>query len=181
MLIPILILSVGAVFAGVVFAPYFIGEHNAAFWGTSIGLAADNHVLHEAHLIKEKWVKFAPLIVTLIGMVLAWFFYVRNPDLPRKLAANKGPLYTFLYNKWFFDEIYDALFVKPLKWLGDLLWKIVDVRIIDGLGPNGAAWSALAAATQLVRTQSGYVYHYAFFMFLGLVGLLTAVVFGWMG
>lgn len=181
MLIPILILSVGAVFAGVVFAPYFIGDHNSAFWGASIALAPDNHVLHEAHLIKEKWVKFAPLIVTLIGMLLAWFFYIKNPSMPRKMAANNGPLYNFLYNKWYFDEIYNALFVKPLKWLGDILWKVVDVRIIDGLGPNGAAWSALNAATQLVKTQSGYVYHYAFFMFLGLVGLLTAVAFGWMG
>lgn len=181
MLTPLVVLSIGAVFAGIIFAPYFVGDKNHDFWGHAIFMGAHNHVLHEAHGIKEVWVKLAPLIVTLIGMALAWFFYVQNPKLPKSMASNKGPLYTFLYNKWFFDELYDFIFVKPAKLIGDLFWKIVDVKIIDGLGPNGAAWSALKSAQNLVKTQTGYVYHYAFFMFLGLVALLTVVAMGWIG
>ncbi len=178
MLVPLVLLACGAVFAGFIFAPYFIGEHHAAFWGKAIFLASNNEVMEGAEHIKETWVHFAPLIVTLIGIVLAWYFYLVHPNLPKKMAANKGPIYTFLYNKWFFDEIYQATFVKLTKWLGDVFWKILDIKIIDGLGPNGAAWTALASAKKLVKTQTGYVYHYAFFMFLGVAGLLTWVVFG---
>lgn len=180
MLIPLFILSFGAIAAGFIFAPYFIGDYAHDFWGKAIYIAKTNHILHEAHHIKEIWVKFLPLIVTLIGLGLAWFFYMLYPKLPKKMAANKGPLYTFLYNKWFFDEIYQVLFVKSAKALGDFFWKIVDIKIIDGLGPNGVAWSAIKSATGLVKTQTGFVYHYAFFMFLGIVGLLSAVIFGWM-
>jgi NADH-quinone oxidoreductase subunit L len=154
MLIPIIILAFGAVFAGIAFAPYFIGDHNVQFWGDAIHNAKTNHILHDAHEIKEYWVKFAPLVVTLIGMILAWFFYIYKPSLPKKMADQKGPLYTFLYNKWYFDEIYDFVFV---------------------------AWTALKSAQNLVKTQTGYVYHYAFFMFLGVVGLLSAVWLGWIG
>jgi len=178
MLIPICVLAFGAVFAGFIFAPYFIGEHHEAFWGASIFIASDNGVIEGAEHITEQWVHFAPLIVTLLGMVLAWYYYIRRPDLPKKMAANEGPIYTFLYNKWFFDEIYQATFVRLAKLLGDLFWKIGDIRIIDGLGPNGAAWTALKSAKNLVKTQTGYVYHYAFFMFLGVVGLLSYVL--WM-
>ncbi|ESQ89569.1 NADH:ubiquinone oxidoreductase subunit L [Asticcacaulis sp. AC460] len=178
MLVPLIALAVGAVAAGFVFAPYFIGEHAHAFWGNAIQVAADNHVMHDAHHIEEVWVKLAPLVVTLIGLALAWYFYLLRPSLPKKMAANEGPIWTFLYNKWFFDEIYQATFVKLTKWLGDVFWKIGDVKIIDGLGPNGVAWTALKSAKNLVKTQTGYVYHYAFFMFLGVVGLLTWAVFG---
>jgi NADH-quinone oxidoreductase subunit L len=178
MLVPLVVLAVGAVAAGFVFAPYFIGDHAHDFWGHAIFTAANNHVMHDAHHIEEAWVKFAPLVVTLLGMALAWYFYMARPNLPKKMAANEGPIHTFLYNKWFFDEIYDFIFVKTARWLGDVFWKILDVKIIDGLGPNGAAWTALASAKKLVKTQTGYVYHYAFFMFLGIAGLLTWVVFG---
>jgi NADH-quinone oxidoreductase subunit L len=92
------------------------------------------------------------------------------------MAARKGPLWTFLYNKWFFDELYDLVFVKGAKALGDLFWKVGDRKIIDGLGPNGAAWASLASAKRLVRIQTGFVYHYAFVMLLGVAGLLTWVV-----
>ncbi|WKL56599.1 NADH-quinone oxidoreductase subunit L [Asticcacaulis sp. ZE23SCel15] len=176
MLVPLLALAVGAVAAGFIFAPYFVGDHAHDFWGHAIFTAPTNHVMHDAHHV-ETWVKFAPLVVTFLGLVLAWFFYLKRPDLPRKMAANEGPLYTFLYNKWFFDEIYQATLVKGLRAIGNVFWKIGDVKIIDGLGPNGAAWSALKAAKNLVKTQTGYVYHYAFVMFLGVAGLLTWVVF----
>jgi len=179
MLVPIILLSIGAVFAGFVFAPYFIGEQSPDFWGKAIFIAPTNHIRHEAHHITEAWVKFAPLAVTLLGTFLAWFFYIAYPKMPKAMAAKEGPIYTFFYNKWFFDEIYQATFVKWTKGLGDFFWKICDVKIIDGLGPNGAAWGALNSAKNLVKSQTGYVYHYAFVMFLGIVGLLTCVVFGW--
>ena len=175
MLVPICLLAVGAVFAGFAFAPYFIGEHFATFWGQSIFIGADNHVMHSYEEV-PLWVHLAPLVVTLIGMALAWFYYVANPKLPKKMAANDGPIWNFLYHKWYFDEIYQATFVKLTKVLGDLFWKIGDIKIIDGLGPNGFAWTALASAKKLVKTQTGYVYHYAFFMFLGIAGLLTWAV-----
>ena len=175
MLVPICLLAFGAIFAGVAFAPYFIGEHAHEFWGHAIFTAPTNHIMHEAHEIENMWVKLAPLAVTLLGMLLAWYYYIAKPGLPKKLAANKGPVYTFLYNKWFFDEIYQATFVKLTKVLGDVFWKVLDIKIIDNLGPNGAAWTALKSAKNLVKTQTGYVYHYAFAMFLGVVGLLTYV------
>ncbi len=173
MLLPLLVLSVGAVAAGFVFAPYFIGDHAHAFWGQAIFTAPTNHILHDSHHIKEKWVYWAPLVVTLTGTAIAWIVYIANPGFAPRMAANKGPLYTFLYNKWFFDELYQATFVRLTKALGDLFWKIGDIKIIDGLGPNGAAWAALNSAKRLVKLQSGYVYHYAFVMLLGVAGLLT--------
>ena len=179
MLTPLVVLAFGAVFAGFVFAPYFIGEHHEAFWNGSIFLAPHNEVMEKAEHITELWVHLAPLVVTLLGIALAGYFYILRPKLPKAMAANKGPIYTFLYNKWFFDEIYQATFVKLTKILGDFFWKIGDIKIIDGLGPNGAAWTALASAKRLVKTQTGYVYHYAFFMFLGITGLLTWALVCW--
>jgi NADH-quinone oxidoreductase subunit L len=178
MLAPLVVLSLGAVFAGAVFAPYFIGAHSETFWNGAIFTAPSNHTLEGAEHIKELWVHLAPLGVTLLGLALAWYYYILRPGLPRRMAEQKGVVWTFLYNKWFFDEIYQATFVKLTKLLGDLFWKIGDIKIIDGLGPNGAAWTALNSAKKLVKTQSGYVYHYAFFMFLGVVGLLSWVIIG---
>ena len=176
MLVPLIVLAIGAIGAGFMFAPYFIGEHNQAFWGHAIQLASNNHVLDESEHIKEGWVHFAPLIVTLIGMGIAAFYYLWRLGLAKRMAEKDGPIYNFLYHKWYFDEIYQAIFVNLTKALGDLFWKIGDIRIIDGLGPNGVAWGALKAAKNLVKTQTGYVYHYAFVMFLGLVGLLSYVI-----
>ena len=176
MLLPLVVLAFGAIFAGAAFAPYFIGAHSEAFWGQAIFNGANNHVHEDAEHIKELWVHLAPLTVTVLGFLIAYFYYVMKPGLPRRLAEQKGVVWTFLYNKWFFDEIYQATFVKLTKVLGDVFWKIGDIKIIDGLGPNGAAWTALNSAKKLVKTQSGYVYHYAFFMFLGVVGLLTWVI-----
>ena len=109
-------------------------------------------------------------------MGIAAFYYLWRLGLAKRMAEKDGPIYNFLYHKWYFDEIYQAIFVNLTKALGDLFWKIGDIRIIDGLGPNGVAWGALKAAKNLVKTQTGYVYHYAFVMFLGLVGLLSYVI-----
>jgi len=177
MLIPLFVLSVGAVAAGFVFAPYFVGDLAHDFWGHAIAHGPHNHVLHEAHHIEQVWVKLAPLVVTLLGTLGAVYYYLMRPDVPKAMAARKGSFYMFLYNKWYFDELYQVVFVKGAKALGDIFWKILDVKIIDGLGPNGVAASALRSAKNLVKSQTGFLYHYAFVMFLGIAGLLTWVVF----
>jgi NADH-quinone oxidoreductase subunit L len=178
MLVPLIALSIGAVAAGFVFAPNFIGHHEAEFWRGAIFSGPDNHVLHASHEVPT-WVKWSPLLMTLAGAAIAFWFYVLKEGLPKRMAANEGPLWSFLYNKWYFDEIYDFIFVRGAKGLGDLFWKVGDVKIIDGLGPNGAAWASLKSAARLAKIQSGYVYHYAFVMLLGVAGLLAFAIYAW--
>ena len=178
MLVPLIALSIGAIAAGFVFAPNFIGHHETEFWRGAIFNGPTNHVLHESHDV-PLWVKWSPLIVTLTGAFIAFWFYVLKEGLPKRMAANEGPLWSFLYNKWYFDEIYDVIFVKGAKALGDFFWKVGDVKIIDGLGPNGAAWASLKSAARLAKIQSGYVYHYAFVMLLGVAGLLAFAIYAW--
>jgi NADH-quinone oxidoreductase subunit L len=116
-------------------------------------------------------VAWAPLTVTAIGFFAAWWFYVRHEGLAATYA--KGPVWAFLYNKWYFDEIYDATFVRGAAWLGDLFWKGGDKRLIDGLGPDGVSSVSYAVGRATGKLQTGYVYHYAFVMLLGVAGLLT--------
>ncbi len=175
MLVPLLVLSVGAVFAGFIFQDLFVGKEQAEFWRGAIFTARDNHVLIEEERLPF-WEAWSPVFQGVVGLLIAAYFYVWREGLAARMAARKGPLWTFLYNKWFFDELYNLVFVKGAKALGDLFWKGGDQKIIDGLGPNGAAWASLASAKKLVRTQTGYVYHYAFVMLLGVAGLLTWVV-----
>lgn len=178
MVLPLLLLSVGAVAAGMIFAPHFIGHHEAEFWRGAIFVGGDNHVLHESHNVPT-WVKWAPLIVTLLGTAIAYWLYVVKEGAAKQMADRKGPLWTFLYNKWFFDELYDAIFVKGAKAIGDFFWKIGDVKIIDGLGPNGAAWASLKSGGWLSRFQSGFVYFYAFVMLIGVAAFLAFAIFTW--
>jgi NADH-quinone oxidoreductase subunit L len=119
------------------------------------------------------WVELAPLTLTVIGFLIAFYYYILHPDLPRKLAARRGLLYLFLYNKWYFDEAYNFLFVRPAFWIGRFLWKKGDGLVIDGLGPDGVSARVLDASRGAVRLQSGYVYHYALAMLLGVVALVT--------
>jgi NADH-quinone oxidoreductase subunit L len=178
MLVPLLLLSVGAVAAGVVFAPFFIGPHQGEFWGSAILSGPHNHVHHESHDVPT-WVKWSPLILTLIGTFAAYWLYVLKEGMARRMAERGGVIHAFLYNKWYFDELYDFVFVKGAKAVGDLFWKIGDVKIIDGLGPNGAAWASLKSAARLAKVQSGYVYHYAFVMLLGVAGFLAFAIYAW--
>jgi NADH-quinone oxidoreductase subunit L len=135
-------------------------------------LGADNHVIHEAHEA-PKWVKVSPFVAMLLGFLLAWKFYIRSPELPAKLAAQQRPLYLFLLNKWYFDELYNVIFVKPALWLGNFLWKKGDGAVIDG-GLNGLALGIIPFFTKLAgRMQSGYVFTYAFAMVLGIAALIT--------
>ena len=132
----------------------------------------DNHVLHDAHYV-PKWVKVSPFVVMLLGFFTAWLFYIKNPSLPGRLAANQRPLYNFLLNKWYFDEVYDFLFVRPAKWLGNFLWTKGDGKVIDG-SLNGIAMGIIPFFTRLAgRAQSGFMFHYAFAMVLGVVLLIT--------
>ncbi|HXS06461.1 MAG TPA: NADH-quinone oxidoreductase subunit L [Rhizomicrobium sp.] len=167
MLVPLGMLAVGAVFAGMAFFHFFVGEGAVEFWRASVFVSKAK----EGEL--PMWVELGPLTVTVIGFLIAYYYYVLHPDLPRKIAARRGLLYLFLYNKWYFDELYDFLFVRPAFWIGRFLWKKGDGMVIDGLGPDGVSARVLDAARGAVKLQSGYVYHYALAMLLGVVALAT--------
>ncbi len=171
MRIPLIVLSVGSLLAGAIFYSMFVGENMLAFWNGALELHEAEH--HEFPL----WVLFAPVIATLIGLYIAYQYYIRHPERPAKLAAKYSTLYLFLYNKWYFDELYDFLFVRPAKALGRFLWKKGDGAIIDGLGPDGISARVLEAAKGAVRLQSGYIYHYAFAMLIGATALVTWFLF----
>ena len=132
----------------------------------------ENHTLHDAHN-SPLWVKYLPIVVSLFGIWLAYVFYIKNRRALEDLVANSKGLHAFLLNKWYFDELYNAIFVKPAFALGRLLWKCGDGFVIDGFGPNGIAARVLQFAKGASRLQSGYVYHYAFAMLIGVVLLLT--------
>ncbi len=137
-----------------------------------IYMAESNHVIDDAHHAPV-WVKLSPFVAMLIGLGIAWLFYIVNPSLPRQLAEQQRPLYLFLLNKWYFDEIYDAVFVRPMMGLGRFLWKKGDGTVIDG-GLNGVAMGIIPFFTRLAgRAQSGYLFHYAFAMVLGIAVLIT--------
>jgi NADH-quinone oxidoreductase subunit L len=157
------VLAFGAVLAGWFFYPYFIGYKMEDFWG---GVIANTHGEHEK---LPAWVIWAPVVVTVAGFLLALPFYLFSQTAGAKVAKATGPLHAFLYNKWYFDEIYNAIFVKGAKGLGDLFWKGGDQKVIDGVGPNGVAWLTQWGARQLRKLQTGFVYHYSFVMLIGVV------------
>ena len=236
MMIPLVLLAIGALFAGAAFKSDFVAKGALTFWGDSLppgpyaignyghsyggdytvdsegvihsadaaetvdhgaeisessaseghaethdaadasyGDAAAHDGEHQGHH-PPNWVLIIPVAVTALGFAVAWFFYMANPGLPLRIAQRGGPLHSFLYNKWYFDEIYDFIFVRGTRAIGDAFWKIGDQKIIDGFGPNGVAATALASARRLVSLQSGYVYHYAFVMLIGVLGLALWVI-----
>ncbi len=178
MLIPLAVLAIGAIAAGFVFVGDFVGHHENEFWRGAIFTAASNHVLHEAHNVPT-WVKWSPLVISTIGLLIAVWVYLLNEGMGARLAARRGPLWTFLYNKWFFDELYEATFVRAARFLGDVFWKVGDQKIIDGLGPDGVAAVSRAVGKRTGQLQTGYVYHYAFVMLLGVAGLLSYALVEW--
>jgi len=176
-LVPLFVLSVGAIFAGALFAEKFIGADRLEFWRAAIFTAPSNHVLGAKE--GPEWELWAPLTVTAIGFVFAFYVYILNEGMGARIAAARGPLWLLFYNKWYFDEIYDATFVRGAKALGDLFWKRGDQQIIDGLGPNGVAALSVWFGKRVGRWQTGYVYHYAFVMLLGVAGLLSFALYAW--
>ena len=251
MMVPLIVLALGAVLAGGVFKSNFIGDHRADFWrlnhapeltmaaadthgaddhgtdqhatapehtepahteetqatahggehaeadghhapagplGVPLGSAADGKLgaifiakghsaLDDAHHIEAEWVYFAPGLVMLLGLLWAYFWFIRHPEIPEAIAKSDGVLYNFLLNKWYFDEIYDFLLVQPAQRLGRFLWKTGDGKIIDGFGPNGIAARVMDTTRQIVKLQTGYVYHYAFAMLIG-IALLISLYYG---
>ncbi|MXO50443.1 NADH-quinone oxidoreductase subunit L [Erythrobacter gaetbuli] len=172
MLVPLGILSIGAIAAGQVFAPAFLDS--AEFWGGSIFY--NEALIHAMHAVPYA-VKYAALIVMLIGLTVAWFAYIKDTSIPGKAAEQLGPIYRFLYNKWYFDELYHYLFVVPAFWLGRQFWKLGDIGTIDRFGPNGVAWVVEKGAVGAKKFQTGYLYSYALVMLLGLVAAVTWVLF----
>ncbi len=171
MLIPLGVLAAGAVLAGIVFQGWFIGEERAEFWRTALYEAPGKDILHHMHDVPLS-VAWAPTIAMLAGLGLATLYYVVAPGLPALTARVFRPLYLFFLNKWYFDELYDFLFVRPAFRLGRFLWKKVDGSIIDGL-IDGTARAVIWGTGRVVRLQTGYVYHYAFAMLIGVAALLT--------
>jgi NADH-quinone oxidoreductase subunit L len=172
MLVPLAVLALGALFAGALFEPSFIGPDSRGFWRGTLGAIAGDGLAPAAEAL-PLWVELSPILLTILGFLVAYYYYILRPELPAQMAAKKGLLYTFLYNKWYFDELYDFLFVRPAMWIGRQFWKIGDGFLIDGFGPDGVSARVLDVTRNAVRLQSGYVYHYAFAMLLGLVALAT--------
>jgi NADH-quinone oxidoreductase subunit L len=181
MLVPLLLLALGAVVAGFVFQHLFIGGAYKEFWRSALFEGAGNHIRHAMHEIPG-WVGWAPFWAMVGGFALSVLYYVLAPWLPRVTANTFEPVYRFLLNKWYFDELYDFLFVRPAFWLGRLFWKRGDGTVIDGLGPDGVAATTLWTTGWIVKLQTGYVYHYAFAMLIGVALLVTWFMFyggGW--
>ena len=172
MTVPLLVLAAGAILAGYVGVEAFVGGRMTAFWGDSIFTLPANTALVDAHGV-PLWVKVLPVVVGIIGIALAFTMYMHRPDLPALVAGKLGALYRFVYNKWYFDELYDRIFVRPAHALGREFWREGDGTLIDGLGPDGIAAAVQNLAERASRLQSGYVYHYAFAMLIGVAGIVT--------
>ena len=174
MIVPLLVLSVGAVFAGFAFNSFFIQpEAGEIFWKGA--LAFDAHLAHAMHEV-PLWVKLSATVVMLLGLAGAFVAYIWKPGIPARYTATFGLLYRFLLNKWYFDELYKALFVKPAFWFGRLFWKQGDEGTIDRFGPNGSAALVRLGSRVSAQLQSGYVYSYAFVMLIGLTAAVTWVI-----
>ena len=180
MIVPLYVLALGAVIAGGVAVSLFVGEGNHGFWRESIAVLPSHPALARAEEA-PLWVKAAPTVLGLAGIALAYLLYIARPELARLWAERYRPIYLFLYNKWYFDELYDALFVRPALAVGRGLWKGGDGAIIDGLGPDGFAAATLVLARRAGRLQTGYVYHYAFAMLIGIVLLVSWYLYAFKG
>ena len=177
MMIPLYVLAVGALFAGLAFKDFFIGHGFAEFWKKSLFVAKDNNILDAMHHVPH-WVGMAPFVMMSIGFLVAAYAYVIRPGTADRWAKANPLLYKFFLNKWYFDELYDFLFVRPAFWLGRLFWKTGDGRIIDGMGPDGVAARVVDVTNRAVKLQSGYVYHYAFAMLIGVAAFITWYLVG---
>lgn len=176
MLLPLVVLAIGAVVAGLIFHNAFLGEGYQEFWKGALFTRPENHILEEMHHLPG-WVPLLPTIMMILGFLLAVYMYIIDAKQPAKLAADHPILYRFLLNKWYFDELYDAIFVRPAIAIGRLFWRTGDQRIIDGLGPDGISARVLDVTRGVVRVQTGYVYHYAFAMLIGVAALVTFYLF----
>ncbi|WP_011580373.1 MULTISPECIES: NADH-quinone oxidoreductase subunit L [Chelativorans] len=177
MLVPLFLLAIGAIFAGLVFEGFFVGHEYDHFWKGALFTLPDNHMVEEFHHV-PLWVKLSPFVAMLFGLLVAWQFYIRSPESPKRLAERHRALYAFLLNKWYFDEVYDFLFVRPAQRLGRFLWKKGDGWFIDGFGPDGISARVVDVANRVVKLQTGYLYHYAFAMLIGIAAFVTWMMLG---
>jgi NADH-quinone oxidoreductase subunit L len=176
MLVPLALLAVGSIAAGWPALALFTGHGADEFFRESVKFATADTIFEEMERL-PLFVTLAPTAMMIGGFLVAWLFYIRRPDLPPALAREHAVLYRFLLNKWYFDEIYDFIFVRPAMWLGRLLWKGGDGFVIDGLGPDGVSARVLDVTRNVVRLQTGYLYHYAFAMLIGVAALITWFMF----
>ena len=172
MLIPLVLLSVGAIFAGYTFKELFVGQGEANdFWESSIFFLKPLSTEHP-----PLWFLVSTPILVILSIPIAYYLFVKNKNLPQKIADVNKPLYNFLLNKWYFDELYDVLIVNPSKKLGLFLWKFFDVKLIDGFGPDGISMFIKRCSQKASKFQSGFIYQYAFIMLLGFSALLTFLI-----
>ena len=176
MLIPIGVLAAGSILAGFPFKELFAGHGVEEFFRESREDESAHHRGHGTHPGVRS--SYLPTVMMVIGAYVSYVFYIRRPYLPVELARQQPLLYQFLLNKWYFDELYDLIFVRPAKWIGRFLWKVGDGYIIDGFGPDGVSARVLDVTRNVVKLQTGYLYHYAFAMLIGVAGLITWFMFG---
>jgi NADH-quinone oxidoreductase subunit L len=176
MLIPLAVLAIGSIAAGWPFVHLFEGPGAEDFFRNSLAFASTNHVLEDMEHVPLA-VSLAPFVMMVGGFLVAWQFYVRRPDIPASLARDHGLLHRFLLNAWYFDRIYDVIFVRPAMWIGRTLWKGGDGVVIDGFGPDGVSARVLDVTRGVVRLQTGYLYHYAFAMLIGVAAFVTWFMF----
>ena len=172
MLIPLVFLSIGAIFAGFFFKDLFIGYDSVNnFWQDSIFFLKPLSTEHP-----PLWFLLLTPILVILSIPFSYYLFIKNKKLPEQIANVNKPLYQFLLNKWYFDELYDALFVRPSKKMGLYLWKFIDVKIIDGFGPDGLSSFIKKCSLKANKFQSGFIYQYAFVMLLGFSALLTFLI-----
>src|SRR6201986_4812270 len=174
MLIPIGILAAGSILSGFPFKELFAGHGVEEFFRESLKMHP--HIIEDMEEIPE-WIKLVPTVMMAIGAYVSYVFYIRRPYLPVELAQQQPLLYQFLLNKWYFDELYDLIFVRPAKRIGYFLWKFGDGYLIDGFGPDGVSARVLDVPRNVVKLQTGYLYHYAFAMLIGVAAFITYFMF----
>ncbi len=175
MLFPLGVLGIGSFAAGMPFKESFAGHHVAEFFRESLKM--NPTILDDMHHLPT-WVPYLPTVMMVLGFLISYLFYIRKPYLPVELANQHPLLYKFLLNKWYFDELYEFIFVRPAKCIGHFLWKKGDGMVIDGFGPDGVSARVVDVARGATRIQTGYLYHYAFAMLIGVAGLITWFIFG---
>jgi NADH-quinone oxidoreductase subunit L len=178
MLVPIGVLAAGSIFSGLPFRELFVGHGVEEFFRDSVKM--NPHILEDMEHMPAL-LGYLPTVMMVLGFAVSYLFYIRRPYLPEELANQQPMLYEFLLNKWYFDELYDLIFVRPAKWIGRFLWKFGDGYIIDGFGPDGVSAWVLDITRNVVKIQTGYLYHYAFAMLIGVAGLITWFMFGFGG
>ena len=171
MLIPLVFLGIGAIFSGYIFKSIFIGNHSNEFWQGSIFFL--NEIKHE---FIPLWFLLITPILVLISIPISFYLYIINPKVLENFKDTNKPLYNFLLNKWYIDELYEKVFVNPIKKIGSIFWKRGDVGIIDKFGPDGISKLVKIISNKTGRLQTGFIYDYAFVMLLGLSILLTYLI-----